>query len=347
MPWWIWTLFILLISALVLLDLGVLNRRAHRITFRESIGWTTLWVTVALSFTFVVYFLYKYDFFDNPYATGASSGSIAAMQYLVGYLVEYSLSIDNIFVIAVIMTTLSVPAEHQHRLLFWGVLTAVVLRGVMIIGGAALIARFEWTIYLFGALLILSAIRLLQDHTKTIHPDRHILVRCLRKFFPVSGEYHGRNFFTVINGKRYATPMFVALLLIESCDVMFAVDSIPAVFGITRDPFIVFTSNIFAILGLRSLYFALAGLMHKFDYLKLALIALLLFIGIKMLLSDLVHIDKYISLGVIVSLITIGVSASLLFGNRSNKRGAGTHPVIPGESISENVKEEVHPPSHS
>lgn len=314
MPWWIWTLFLVLIASLVLLDLGVFNRQAHRITFRESLGWTMLWVTVAVAFSGVVYWLYAWNPFQATGLHRTEGGATAALEFLVGYLVEYSLSIDNVFVIAVIMSTLAVPGQFQHRLLFWGVLTAVVLRGVLIVGGAALIEHFEWMIYVFGLLLIYSAIRLMRHDDEEIHPEKHFLVRWMGRVFPMSHQYHDSKFFERVDGRWVGTPMLVALLMIETSDVMFAFDSIPAVFGITRDPFIVFTSNIFAVLGLRSLYFALAGLIHRFDYLKTALIVLLFFIGMKMLLNRWIEIPNGLSLLIISGIIAAGIGASLLLG---------------------------------
>ncbi len=314
MPWWIWTLFLLLITSLVLLDLGVFNRQAHRITFRESLGWTGLWVSVAMLFGLVVYGLYAWNPFQEQYGHRTQGGGTAALEYLVGYLVEYSLSIDNVFVIAIIMSTLAVPGQFQHRLLFWGVLTAVVLRGVLIIGGAALIDHFEWMIYVFGLLLVYSAIRLMRSKDDDVHPEKHFLVRWMARVIPMTHEYHGSKFIERVDGRWVATPMLVALLMIETSDVMFAFDSIPAVFGITRDPFIVFTSNIFAVMGLRSLYFALAGLIHKFDYLKTALVVLLFFIGMKMLLNHFIEIPNMLSLLIISGIIASGIVASILFG---------------------------------
>ncbi|WP_437187008.1 TerC family protein [Planctomicrobium sp. SH668] len=308
----IYAAFVCVIAFLIYLDLNVLHRKSHAITVKSALFWTGVWVFVSLLFNVVVYFLYEgaHVTFDGKETTGWS----AATDYLTGYLIEYSLSLDNIFVIALIITAFRIPAEHQHRLLFWGILGAAVLRGLMIWGGAAMMHHFEWTIYVFGILLIATAIKMMFGGDEEIDTDNNFVVKIFRRFYPVTKEFNGRRFFLQKDGKWYATPMLVALVLIETSDVMFAVDSIPAVFAVTKDPFIVFTSNIFAILGLRSLYFALAGMMGKFEYLKYALIVLLLFVGVKMLLSQTYKMDNRVSLGIIALILTSGVVASLLFG---------------------------------
>jgi tellurite resistance protein TerC len=313
MPWWIYAAFVALVAALIVLDLCVLHRKSQSVSISAALGWTAFWICLGLAFNGVVYLLYSGAIFprymmDVPHA----SGTEAALLFFTGYLVEYSLSVDNLFVIAVIIASFRVPSEHQHRLLFWGILSAAVLRGVMILAGAALIQHFEATMYVFGALLIISALRIAFSGEDDFDPNKSIVMKTVKRVFPVTHEFHGKNFFTVENGKWIATPMFLALLLIESCDVMFAVDSIPAVFAVTEDPFLVFTSNIFAILGLRSLYFALAGLMDSFHYLKKALIILLIFVGVKMILHHHMKIPNGISLGIIVAILAAGVGASLL-----------------------------------
>jgi len=319
MPTLVWLGFLAFILAMVALDLGVFHRRAHVTTLREALGWTSVWVTLALTFNVVVYFLYE----KGMAAPGAHalSGRDAALQFFTGYLLEYSLSVDNIFVIALIIAFFRVPPMVQHRLLFWGVLGAVVFRGIMIGIGAILIARFDWIMYVFGVLLLISAVKMLVAREDNIHPDNNLLVRLTRRLYPVASEYDGSRFFTRVAGVHAMTPLFLALMLIESSDVMFAIDSIPAIFAVTQDPFLVFTSNIFAILGLRSLYFALAGLMGKFRYLKVSLVFLLAYIGVKMLLVHHFKIPNEVSLGIIVGILSVGVLASLW----ASRYDAGAH----------------------
>jgi tellurite resistance protein TerC len=304
------------VALLVWLDLVVLHRKSHAITVREALGWTAFWIALALVFNVGVYFLYDGSVLPDLLPTGGLDGREAALQFFTGYVVEKSLSLDNIFVIAMIITNFHVPAEHQHRLLFWGILAAAVLRGVMILAGSALIARFDWIMYVFGVLLIASGLKMLFTRDDEIHPEGNLAIRLMRRMYPVSHHFHGSHFFAIENGRRVATPMLLALILIESSDVMFAIDSIPAVFAVTRDPFLVFTSNIFAILGLRSLYFALAGMMDRFRYLKLALVALLMYVGVKMLLLHHYKISNVVSLGIIGGILAAGIIASLIWGKR-------------------------------
>lgn len=312
MPWYIYAGFVLVIAFLIYFDLSVLHRSAHAISVKSALFWTGVWVCLAMCFNVVIYFLYQGNIVPQSGVSGTLSGNDAAIQFFTGYLIEYSLSLDNIFVIALIISSFRVPAEYQHRLLFWGILGAAVLRGIMIWIGAELMHRFEWTVYLFGALLILSAIKMLMSGDEEQHPDQSFLVRAFRRVYPVTNEFHGKNFFTMVDGKKHATPMLLALVLIEGSDVIFAVDSIPAVFGVTKDPFLVFTSNIFAILGLRSLYFALAGMMGHFEYLKYSLIVLLFFVGIKMLVAEWWHPSNYTSLGIIAAILAVGIIASMV-----------------------------------
>jgi tellurite resistance protein TerC len=242
------------------------------------------------------------------------TGREAALQFFTGYLVEKSLSIDNVFVIAMIFAHFRVPLAEQHRVLFWGIFGAVVLRGMMIFGGIALIERFDWVVYVFGALLIFSAASMLIMRHDNLSPESNIMTRLVRRFYPVTTDFHGGHFFVPVDGVRHATPLFLALVLVETSDVTFAIDSIPAIFAITRDPFIVFTSNVFAILGLRSLYFVLAGLMEKFRYLKMSLVFLLAYIGVKMLLIHHYPIPNFVSLAVICGILSVGILASILAG---------------------------------
>src|SRR5262245_61911838 len=255
----VWIGFLLFILAMVALDLGVFHRRDAETTIKSALLWTCGWVSLAVVFNIVVYYLYEKRILTP--ADPNLDGKGAVTQFFTGYLLEYSLSVDNIFVIALVIAFFRVPAKSQHRLLFWGVLGAVVARGIMIGIGAALIASFEWVIYIFALLLIFSAIKMLFTSEENIHPEKNILGRLTRRVYPVASEYDGSKFFTTVADVHALTPMAIALLVITWLDTIFAVDSIPAIFGVTKEPFLVFTSNIFAILGLRSLYFALAGLM--------------------------------------------------------------------------------------
>ena len=310
----VWASFLVLISIVVALDLGVFHRKVHVVTLPEALGWTAIWVSLALVFNVGVYYLYEINPSGWDMDTEQLTGAEAAIQFFTGYLVEKSLSIDNIFVIAMIFAHFHVPLAEQHRVLFWGSLGAVVLRGLMIFGGIALLERFDWLVYVFGAILIFSAASMLVIRHDKLAPDSNAVIRMVRKIYPVTPDFHGSHFFVRIDGVNTATPLFLALVLIETSDVTFAIDSIPAIFAITRDPFIVFTSNIFAILGLRSLYFVLAGLMEKFRYLRMSLVFLLAFIGVKMLLMHHHPIPNLVSLSVIGGILMVGILASLVPG---------------------------------
>ena len=251
--------------------------------------------------------------------TSVESGSEAALRYFTGYIIEKSLSLDNIFVIALIFAYFKVPAIFQHRVLFWGILGALVLRGTMILAGITLIEKFTWMIYVFGGLLLITALRMLFSDDEQIEPEKNVLIKIARKLFPISESFEGSKFFTKINGKKAITPLFLVLLVIESTDVLFAIDSIPAIFAVTTDSYIVFTSNIFAILGLRSLYFALAAMMDRFRYLKISLVFILAFVGVKMLLSHVYPIPTIISLSVIASILIIGTLASIIVSKNSKE----------------------------
>jgi len=308
----VWIAFIGLVLGFLALDLGVFHRRPHVISIREALAWTVFWVAIAMVFNGFVYFLYQEHWLDFGTSLRQElDGGEAALKFFTGYLVEKSLSVDNIFVIAMIFAYFGVPLAYQHRVLFWGILGALVMRGAMIGAGTALIARFSWTVYLFGALLLITAAKLLVTRHDNLEPERNLLVRWARRMYPVSNDFEGSRFFTVVDGKRAITPLFLALIVVESSDVVFAVDSIPAIFAITRDPFIVFTSNVFAILGLRSLYFAVAGLIARFRYLKMSLVFLLAFIGVKMLLAHHHPIPTAVSLAVIVGILSVGILASV------------------------------------
>jgi tellurite resistance protein TerC len=310
----VWIGFLLLIGLVVALDLGVFHRKQHVVSLPEALGWSAVWVSLAIAFNVGVYYLYEFNPAGWDMDTAQLSGQQAAMQFFTGYLVEKSLSIDNIFVIAMIFAHFKVPLAEQHRVLFWGIFGAIVLRGVMIFGGIALIQRFDWVTYILGVLLIVSAASMFVVRHDNLAPESNFVVRLARRFYPVTAEFHGGRFFVAVDGVRHATPLFLALLLVETSDVTFAIDSIPAIFAITRDPFIVFTSNIFAILGLRSLYFVLAGLMEKFRYLKMSLVFLLAYIGVKMLLIHHYPIPNTVSLMVISGILSVGILASILAG---------------------------------
>jgi tellurite resistance protein TerC len=307
-----WIAFIVLVVLLLAFDLGVLNRKPHAMKTGEALGWTAFWVSLGLCFCGVIYWLYENHVLGIGQTIGHPlTGKQAATQFLTAYIVEETLSIDNLFVMAMIFNHLAVPAQHQHRVLFFGILGALVFRGIFIGAGLAFINLFTWAMYLFGALLIYTAVKMFTAGEDEFDVSEHPLLRMVRRHYPVTNEYHGANFFVHIDGKRMATPMFIALVLVEASDIVFAVDSVPAVFGVTQDPFIAFTSNVFAILGLRSLYFALAAVIHRFRYVKVSLVFVLGFVGVKMMLTHHYHIDSGISLAVIATLLGGGVLASL------------------------------------
>ena len=309
----IWILFIGLVCVLLAVDLGLLNPNPHVVHAKEALRWTALWTTLALSFSAFLYFGYAANWLGLGATVGVAGlgGKQAAIEYLTGYLVELSLSMDNVFAIALIFAAFGIEGKHQHRILFWGILGAIVFRGLMIGVGAELLARFEWVLYVFGALLLYSAYTMYRSGGEEVHPDDNRVVKWLNKVYPVTAEHHDSSFFVVRDGVRMATPAFAALLVVETTDILFAFDSIPAIFGVTRDPFIVFTSNIFAILGLRSLYFVLASMMDRFHLLKYALVLILVFVGVKMMLHEVFHLPAWVSLGVVVVLLTGGVVLSL------------------------------------
>jgi len=291
-----WLAFGGFVLVMLALDLGVFNRKDHVIGPREALGWSALWVALALAFGGYVWMRH-----------GATPG----LEYFTGYVIEKSLSVDNIFVFVVIFGALGIPPLYQHRVLFWGILTALLLRGAMIAAGAALLERFHWIIYVFGGFLVLTGVKLFLARGAAPSPEQSGLFRLLKRWVPSTPRLDGNKFFTLENGKRVATPLFFALALIELTDVVFAVDSIPAIFAVTKDPYIVFTSNIFAILGLRSLYFLLASFIERFTYLKPSLAVVLVFVGLKMALVDFVKVHPAVSLGVIVTILATGVIASI------------------------------------
>ncbi len=293
-----WIIFTVGILGLLLVDLGVFHKTARAVSQKEAMGWVVFWFLLAMSYCGFVWWW---------------KGERTAIEFLTGYIIEASLSVDNIFVFILIFGYFKVPDEYQHRVLFWGILGALIMRGIMIGVGTALINNFEWVIYIFGAFLIFTGIRMALTDEHGVDPEKNPAVKILRKIMPVTSKYHDKRFFIKENGVRYATPLFVALLVVEVSDVIFAVDSIPAVFAITRDPFVVFTSNVFAILGLRSLYFALSGVIHKFHLLKFGLSIVLTFVGVKMLIGHSIYaIPIGWSLGVVAGVLALSMVLSLV-----------------------------------
>lgn len=304
-----WALFLAFVGAMLALDLGVFHRQAHVVSRKEAVIWSAVWISLALVFNLGVYLV---------------MGTGPGLEWTTGYLIEKSLSVDNVFLFLLIFSTFAVPAEYQHRVLFWGILGALVMRAVLILVGAALLSAFHIVIYVFGAFLIFTGLRFLRSTQEAPSLKANPLIRLAGRFMPTTDDYDGQKFFTRRNGVRYMTPLLVVLLLIESTDLIFAVDSIPAIFAVTDDPFIVFTSNVFAILGLRALYFVLSGYLADLRYLKPALAAVLVFVGSKMLLVDVYKIPSLLSLAVIVSILGVAITASLLV-----QRGESTQ--VPGE----------------
>jgi tellurite resistance protein TerC len=292
-----WSFFFVLILGMLALDLGVFNRREHRVGLREALFWSVVWTIVALLFNLWIYYRF---------------GSRIGLEFLTGYIIERSLSFDNIFVFVVLFNYFAVPAEHQHRVLYWGILGALVLRGVFIAMGTALLARFAWLIFVFGGFLVYSGTKILLQKETEVHPEKNPVLKLFQRFVPLTSRYHGKRFFVRDDGRLMATPLMLVLVVVEATDVVFAVDSIPAVFGVTTNAFIVFTSNIFAILGLRALYFLLAGLMHKFRYLSYGLGLVLIFVGAKMLVHDWFEVSIEVSLAIVLGLLAIAIAVSLL-----------------------------------
>lgn len=294
----LWVGFNLLVLVMLALDLGIFHRKDHKISMKESLIWSVVWIIVAIIFNIGIY-LWK--------------GPEVGLQFLTGYLIERSLSIDNIFVFLLIFSYFKVSKQYQYKVLFWGILGALILRGLFIGVGALLIAKFHWILYIFGAFLVITGVKMALGKDKEIEPEKNPVLRIIRRIFPISDRYENGNFFIKNGGKLVGTPLFVVLVVVETTDLVFALDSIPAIFAITLDPFIVYTSNVFAILGLRALYFALAGLMQIFYYLKYALGAILGFVGVKMLIADFVNIPSSVALAVVAGLFLLAILASLIF----------------------------------
>jgi len=295
----LWAGFLAFVLAMLAIDLGVFHKRAHEVSLKEAGVWSAVWFVLAVVFNVGIYRWF---------------GSERALEFATGYLLEKALAVDNIFVFVVVFATFRVPASYQHRVLFWGVLGALLMRAAFIFAGGAFLQRFHFAIYVFGGLLALTGVRLLLQRNEELHPEKNPLVRWFQQLFPMTPEFHGDGFFVREAGRRHATPLLLTLVAIEVTDVVFAVDSIPAIFAVTSDPFIVFTSNIFAILGLRSLYFLLAGVIEKFTYLKVGLSFVLIFVGAKMLAMDVYKLPILASLGIIAGILTVSILASLWRG---------------------------------
>jgi tellurite resistance protein TerC len=294
---WLWVGFNLFVLAMLVLDLGIFHRNAHPVSIREATIWSAVWIALALLFNAGIYFF---------------SGPELALQFLAGYLIEKSLSVDNIFVFVLLFSYFSVPAAYQHRVLFWGILGALVMRGILIALGAMLLENFHWILYLFGAFLIVTGVRMAFNKDEAVHPERNPLLKLVRRVVPVTADYEGDRFLVWRAGHALVTPLLLVLLVVETTDLVFALDSIPAVFAVSRDPFIVYTSNVFAILGLRSLYFVFANVMSKFYYLKFGLSVVLSFVGVKMVLSDIYHVPIGLSLAVIAFVLASALIASIV-----------------------------------
>jgi tellurite resistance protein TerC len=330
-----WVGFLAVVLVLLAVDLGVFNRKAHVISIREAARWSAITMVLAGIFAFLIY--------HHDLPTDIVGGPRHAIEFVTGYLIELALSVDNIFVFVLIFNYFAVPAKYQHRVLFWGVLGALAFRGVMIGAGAVLLQRFEWIIYVFGAFLVFTGIRMATQKDVEFEPESNPALKLVRRFLPVSGDYEGKHFFAreTVEGRvrRVATPLFVVLVLVETTDLIFAVDSIPAIFAVTRNPFLVFTSNVFAILCLRSLYFMLASVIDRFHYLKLGLSVVLVFIGAKMLATAVgVHVNTLASLLVVAGVLLSSVALSLLRPPPDTERdptaiGADESPTLPGEGV--------------
>lgn len=331
-PLWAWVAFNLFVVAMLAVDLGVFHRDAHEVRGREAAVWTAVWIALSLLFCAGVWHL---------------MGPRVGLEFLTGYLIEKALSVDNIFVFVLVFAYFGVPARLQHRVLFWGILGALLMRGTMIGVGAVLIVRFHWILYLFGAFLVFTGIRMAMQDEPHVEPEANPVIRLVRRVLPVTHSYRGPHFFVTEDGRRKATPLLIVLVMVETTDLIFAVDSIPAVFAVTHDPFIVYTSNVFAILGLRALYFLLARVIHRFHYLKLGLAVVLVFVGAKMLAESWYEVPIGISLGVVVTVLAVSVAVSLLFPKETEEDDSvadgpppdgepvGTPPAEPGERWTE------------
>ena len=320
---WLWIGFNVFVLAMLALDLGVFHRKAHIVSITEASIWSIVWITLALTFNAGLYFF---------------SGPEPALQFFTGYLIEKSLSVDNIFVFVLLFTYFAVPAAYQHRVLFWGILGALLMRGIMIVLGAVLLDKFHWIIYLFGAFLIVTGVRMAFHQEAEVHPERNPLLKLVRLILHVTHDYEHDHFVVRQAGQVLVTPLLLVLLAVETTDVIFALDSIPAIFAVTQNPFLVYTSNVFAILGLRSLYFVFANAMGRFSYLKLGLAVVLSFVGVKMVLADIFHIPTALSLGVIAVVLTVAIVTSIMRARRLAARN-----VDPEAQASEIPAREIMP----
>ena len=301
---WEWLAFAGIITFMLVLDLGVFHKKSHKVSIKESLAWTGVWICLAMLFNAWVY-----------HKMGQQKG----LEFLTGYIIEKSLSVDNIFVISLIFTYFRVPPQYQHRVLFWGVLGALVFRIIFIFAGVALIQKFNWMIYVFGGFLVFTGLKMLREEEKTLEIEANPMIQFVKRFWKISPSFDGEHFRTTHNGIRMFTPLFLVLVMIETTDIIFAVDSIPAILAITPDPYIVFTSNVFAILGLRSLYFALNGIMEMFEYINYALAGILSFVGVKMIISSWYHVPTIVSIGVIFTLLIASIVASIYFPKKNKK----------------------------
>ena len=301
----IWVLFNVFVLTMLFLDLAVFHRRSHEVKIKEALLWSAVWITIALIFNVIVYFW---------------QGTDHALKFLTGYLIEKSLSVDNLFVFIMIFSYFAVDAKYQHKVLFWGILGALIMRAIFILTGVVLINKFHWVIYIFGVFLIFTGIKMAKKHGPEVRPEKNPLLKLLRKFLPVTKTFENDRFLVKKSGKVYATPLLVVLVVVESTDLIFAVDSIPAILAVTTDPFIVYSSNVFAILGLRALYFALAGFIQKFRFLHYALATMLIFVGIKMLIADIYKIPIAIALGAVAGIMLASILASIFIPEEKSKK---------------------------
>lgn len=300
---WFWVLFNAFVLLMLALDLGVFHKKLHVVSVKEALIWSGIWIFLALFFNGFIYYAF---------------GETKAMEFFTGYVIEKALSVDNIFVFVLIFTYFQIPSIYQHKVLFWGIIGALIMRVIFIFAGVALLEKFHWTIYIFGAILILTGIKMLTDKDKKMEPEKNPVIKLFRKFIPTTNELHGDKFFIKENHKSVATPLFISLMMIEITDLIFAVDSIPAILAVTQDHFIVYTSNVFAILGLRSLYFALSNIIERFKYLAIGLAIILVFVGIKMVLIDFYKIPIHFSLLIIFTIIVLSVVISLMKTKKPN-----------------------------
>lgn len=309
----VWIIFISVVIVALILDLGVFNRTPHEIKTKEAGAWTAVWVSSALLFSIVIYYSFKNGWIENPTNLTPTN---AVLKYVTGYLIELLLSVDNIFIIALIFSSFAIPKKYQHEVLFYGVLGAIVFRALMIIFGVTLITKFSWMIYVFGVFLILTSLKMLFSHGEQKDPHEFKIYKWIRKIYPVTSKVYDGRFFFKRGKKKYATPLFVTLIIIELTDVLFALDSIPAILAITADPFIVFSSNILAVMGLRSMFFLIVGMLDKFQYISYSLVVILAFVGVKMLISHHVDIPEWLSLAVIAISLGGGIIASKIINKK-------------------------------